>query len=148
MKQEQRAGLEPFIGLLGTVVGIMDAFMQIGIKGTAGLAVVAPGIAEALRASGLAAITAMAPEAFARNFIDKYDADVIIMDNRTSAIQPADLDKSKPTWKRLPAVKAGQVIPRVTEPVYSYENAIRESVWVDTGLDGDSDGSSILINRP
>jgi iron-desferrioxamine transport system substrate-binding protein len=52
--------------------------------------------------------------------VDKYDADVIIMDNRTSALQPADLDKSKPTWKKLPAVKAGQVIPRVTEPIYSY----------------------------
>ncbi|MDI3404328.1 ABC transporter substrate-binding protein [Streptomyces cavernicola] len=53
--------------------------------------------------------------------VDKYDADVIIMDNRTSAIQPADLDKSKPTWKKLPAVQAGQVIPRVTEPIYSYD---------------------------
>ncbi|NBE51032.1 ABC transporter substrate-binding protein [Streptomyces boluensis] len=52
--------------------------------------------------------------------VDKYEADVIIMDNRTSAIQPADLDKSKPTWKKLPAVKAGQVVPRVTEPIYSY----------------------------
>ncbi|WP_030790096.1 ABC transporter substrate-binding protein [Streptomyces sp. NRRL S-920] len=52
--------------------------------------------------------------------VDQYHADVIMMDNRTSAIQPADLDKSKPTWKKLPAVKAGQVIPRVTEPIYSY----------------------------
>ncbi|MFE0100236.1 ABC transporter substrate-binding protein [Streptomyces sp. NPDC059009] len=51
--------------------------------------------------------------------VDKYDADIIMMDNRTSAIQPADLDK--PTWKKLPAVKAGQVIPRVTEPIYSYD---------------------------
>ncbi|MET8223669.1 Xaa-Pro dipeptidyl-peptidase [Streptomyces sp. NPDC005301] len=30
--------------------------------------------------------------------------------------------------------------PRESTPVYSYENAIRESVWVDTGLDGDADG--------
>ncbi|MFD5518494.1 Xaa-Pro dipeptidyl-peptidase [Streptomyces sp. NPDC127066] len=30
--------------------------------------------------------------------------------------------------------------PRQSTPVYSYENAIRESVWVDTGLDGDNDG--------
>ncbi|MGW0733670.1 ABC transporter substrate-binding protein [Streptomyces sp. NPDC002851] len=53
---------------------------------------------------------------------DKYDADIIMMDNRTSAaIQPAELDKTKPTWKKLPAVKAGQVIPRVTEPIYSYD---------------------------
>ncbi|MFD7200011.1 ABC transporter substrate-binding protein [Streptomyces sp. NPDC059893] len=50
--------------------------------------------------------------------IDAHPADIIMMDNRTSAIQPADLDKA--TWKQLPAVKAGQVIPRVTEPIYSY----------------------------
>lgn len=53
--------------------------------------------------------------------VDKYDADAIIMDNRTSALQPDALDTSKPTWKRLPAVRAGQVVPRVTEPVYSYD---------------------------
>ncbi|WP_199549852.1 ABC transporter substrate-binding protein [Streptomyces sp. N35] len=52
--------------------------------------------------------------------VDKYKADVIMMDNRTGTLQPADLDKSKPTWKQLPAVKAGQIIPRVTEPIYSY----------------------------
>ncbi len=35
---------------------------------------------------------------------------------------------------------AAQAAPRGSEPVYSYENAIREAVWVDTGLDGDRDG--------
>ncbi|GAA4892490.1 Xaa-Pro dipeptidyl-peptidase [Streptomyces coeruleoprunus] len=30
--------------------------------------------------------------------------------------------------------------PRESTPVYSYDNAVRESVWVDTGLDGDGDG--------
>uniref|UniRef100_A0AAU2UYV2 Xaa-Pro dipeptidyl-peptidase n=1 Tax=Streptomyces sp. NBC_00003 TaxID=2903608 RepID=A0AAU2UYV2_9ACTN len=29
-----------------------------------------------------------------------------------------------------------------SQPVYSYENAIREAVWVDTGLDGDGDGKN------
>ncbi|MEU6369566.1 Xaa-Pro dipeptidyl-peptidase [Streptomyces sp. NPDC046931] len=32
--------------------------------------------------------------------------------------------------------------PRESRPVYSYEHAIRESVWVDTGLDGDGDGKT------
>ncbi|MFJ5535064.1 Xaa-Pro dipeptidyl-peptidase [Streptomyces sp. NPDC093261] len=32
--------------------------------------------------------------------------------------------------------------PRESRPVYSYADAIRESVWVDTGLDGDGDGKS------
>jgi len=47
----------PFLGLLGTVVGIMDSFWAIGERGSASLAVVAPGIAEALLATivGLAA---------------------------------------------------------------------------------------------
>jgi len=47
----------PFIGLLGTVWGIMNAFREIGETGSASLAVVAPGIAEALitTAAGLAA---------------------------------------------------------------------------------------------
>ena len=41
----------PFMGLLGTVVGIMDSFWAIGERGSASLAVVAPGIAEALVAT-------------------------------------------------------------------------------------------------
>jgi biopolymer transport protein TolQ len=47
----------PFIGLFGTVWGIMDAFRGIGMRGSATLAVVAPGISEALitTAAGLAA---------------------------------------------------------------------------------------------
>ncbi|MCE5336477.1 MAG: protein TolQ [Desulfobacteraceae bacterium] len=47
----------PFIGLFGTVWGIMTSFQQIGLKGAANLAVVAPGISEALVATaiGLAA---------------------------------------------------------------------------------------------
>ena len=47
----------PFIGLFGTVWGIMGSFHEIGIKGSANLANVAPGISEALiaTAAGLAA---------------------------------------------------------------------------------------------
>lgn len=47
----------PFIGLFGTVWGIMDAFAAIGSAGSANLGAVAPGIAEALvnTAAGLAA---------------------------------------------------------------------------------------------
>ncbi|GAA2659944.1 Xaa-Pro dipeptidyl-peptidase [Streptomyces vastus] len=37
---------------------------------------------------------------------------------------------------------AAQSAPRESKPVYSYENAIRESVWVDTRLDGDKDGKT------
>ena len=49
--------VSPFIGLMGTVWGIMSAFLNIGSQGSASLVVVAPGIAEALIATvaGLAA---------------------------------------------------------------------------------------------
>ncbi len=49
--------VSPFLGLLGTIWGVMEAFMNIGIRGSASLAVVAPGIAQALIATivGLAA---------------------------------------------------------------------------------------------
>ncbi|MER5931251.1 ABC transporter substrate-binding protein [Streptomyces sp. NPDC002054] len=51
----------------------------------------------------------------------KYQADLIILDNRTGTLQDKDLRAGKPTWAGLPAVKANQVAPRVTEPVFSYE---------------------------
>ncbi|MFJ6080765.1 Xaa-Pro dipeptidyl-peptidase [Streptomyces sp. NPDC092369] len=35
---------------------------------------------------------------------------------------------------------AAHAAPRESQPVYSYDNAVREAVWVDTGLDGDGDG--------
>ncbi len=40
--------VSPFLGLLGTVWGIMNAFYSIGAQGSANISVVAPGIAEAL----------------------------------------------------------------------------------------------------
>jgi biopolymer transport protein TolQ len=51
------ASVSPFVGLFGTVWGIMNAFGDIGRMGSANLAVVAPGISEALitTAAGLAA---------------------------------------------------------------------------------------------
>lgn len=45
------ASITPFIGLFGTVVGIIIAFQDIGATGSTNLAVVAPGIAEALIAT-------------------------------------------------------------------------------------------------
>ncbi|MCX4543465.1 ABC transporter substrate-binding protein [Streptomyces sp. NBC_01565] len=50
----------------------------------------------------------------------KYKADLVLLDNRTGTLQPEEL-KAKPTWAEMPSVKAGQVTPRVTEPIYSYE---------------------------
>lgn len=49
----------PFIGLFGTVWGIMTSFRSIGAKGAANLAIVAPGIAEALIATAMGLLAAI-----------------------------------------------------------------------------------------
>lgn len=58
----------PFIGLFGTVWGIMNSFRSIGMKGSASLAVVAPGIAEALIATAMGLVAAI-PAVVAYNHI-------------------------------------------------------------------------------
>jgi biopolymer transport protein TolQ len=59
----------PFIGLFGTVWGIMTSFRSIGMKGSASLAVVAPGIAEALIATA-AGLAAAIPAVVAFNYFN------------------------------------------------------------------------------
>ncbi|MDX9731536.1 MAG: protein TolQ [Bdellovibrionales bacterium] len=57
----------PFIGLLGTVLGIMTSFQQIASSGSASLAVVAPGISEALFATAVGLFAAL-PAVAAYNY--------------------------------------------------------------------------------
>jgi biopolymer transport protein TolQ len=57
----------PFIGLFGTVWGIMNSFHGIGLRGSASLAVVAPGISEALVATA-AGLGAAIPAVIAFNY--------------------------------------------------------------------------------
>lgn len=59
--------ITPFIGLLGTVLGIIDAFQEIGKMGTASIAAVAPGVAEALIATAAGLLTAI-PAVIAYNY--------------------------------------------------------------------------------
>ena len=61
--------ISPFFGLLGTVWGIMDSFASIGVRGSASLAVVAPGIAEALIATVVGLAVAI-PAVMAYNFFN------------------------------------------------------------------------------
>ncbi|MCG8472332.1 MAG: protein TolQ [Desulfobacterales bacterium] len=60
----------PFIGLFGTVWGIMNSFQGIAYKGTANLAVVAPGIAEALIATAVGLVVAI-PSVIAYNYFSQ-----------------------------------------------------------------------------
>lgn len=57
----------PFIGLFGTVYGIMDAFLSIGNQQSANLPVVAPKIAEALIATAIGLVAAI-PSVMAYNY--------------------------------------------------------------------------------
>ncbi|UCD83727.1 MAG: protein TolQ [Deltaproteobacteria bacterium] len=57
----------PFIGLFGTVWGIMDSFRSIGVMGSANLTIVAPGISEALIATAMGLFAAI-PAVMAYNF--------------------------------------------------------------------------------
>jgi biopolymer transport protein TolQ len=61
------ASSAPFIGLFGTVWGIMTSFQSIGTQGSANLAVVAPGISEALIATA-AGLAAAIPAVMGYNF--------------------------------------------------------------------------------
>ena len=61
------ASAAPFIGLFGTVWGIMTAFQSIGATGSANLAVVAPGISEALITTAFG-IGAAVPAVVAYNY--------------------------------------------------------------------------------
>jgi biopolymer transport protein TolQ len=66
------ASSSPFIGLFGTVIGIMNAFTDIAARGETNLTVVAPGIAEALFATGLGLLAAIP----ALIFYNKFAGDI------------------------------------------------------------------------
>lgn len=65
------ASASPFIGLFGTVLGIIDSFQNIGVSGVTSLASVAPGISEALVATA-AGLLAAIPALIAFNIFRNY----------------------------------------------------------------------------
>jgi biopolymer transport protein TolQ len=71
----------PFIGLFGTVWGIMDTFKGIGARGSATLAVVAPGISEALIATAAGLAAAIPAVIFYNYFLNRTKTIVQEMDN-------------------------------------------------------------------
>ncbi len=71
----------PFIGLFGTVWGIMNAFHGIGTSGNASLAVVAPGISEALVATAIGLVAAIPAVIGYNHFINKINVLTGEMDN-------------------------------------------------------------------
>jgi biopolymer transport protein TolQ len=76
----------PFIGLFGTVWGIMDTFKGIGARGSATLAVVAPGISEALIATAAGLAAAIPAVIFYNYYINRVKAMNLEMDNFSSEL--------------------------------------------------------------
>lgn len=76
----------PFIGLFGTVWGIMEAFRRIGVMKSASLAVVAPGIAEALIATAAGLAAAIPAVIFYNYFLGRINSISSEMDNFSSEL--------------------------------------------------------------
>jgi biopolymer transport protein TolQ len=70
------AAAGPFVGLFGTVYGIMDAFLRIGQEKSASLPVVAPAIGEALISTAIGLFAAI-PAVIAYNAINKRIEDLL-----------------------------------------------------------------------
>jgi len=96
----------PFVGLFGTVWGIMNSFVGISRAQTTNLAVVAPGIAEALLATALGLVAAIPAvviyNAFARS-ISGYRAEMADASAAVQRIVSRDLDR-----RALPLRKAAE----------------------------------------
>ena len=105
--EQQRAGVlmptlssiassAPFVGLFGTVWGIMDAFLRIGVEGSASLPVVAPAIGEALIATAVGLVAAI-PATIGYNYIDQRITDLL-----------AAVEASSETWVEILASDAAE----------------------------------------
>ena len=75
------ASVTPFIGLFGTVWGIMDAFAEIGRMGSANLTVVAPGISEALITTAMGLLAAIPAAVFFNYFSSRAKVLSSMMDD-------------------------------------------------------------------
>ena len=86
----------PFIGLLGTVWGIMNSFTAIGIRHDTSLAAVAPGISEALFATAAGLFAAIPAVIFYNRFvaeIGRYTNQLDAFAEEFSAILSRQLDE-------------------------------------------------------
>ncbi|HXE06893.1 MAG TPA: MotA/TolQ/ExbB proton channel family protein [Acidobacteriaceae bacterium] len=76
----------PFIGLLGTVIGILNAFQQIAAQKTSGIGAVAGGISEALVTTAFGLLVAIPAVMTFNYFTNKVEAFDVEMDNSSSEL--------------------------------------------------------------
>lgn len=75
------ASVAPYIGLFGTVLGIINSFTSIAAEGSTSLSVVAPGIAEALIATAVGLFAAIPAVYFYNHFADQVKQFATTMDD-------------------------------------------------------------------
>jgi len=76
----------PFVGLFGTVVGILNAFQQIATQKTAGIGAIAGGISEALVTTAFGLVVAIPAVMCFNYFTNKVEAFDVEMDNSSSEL--------------------------------------------------------------
>ncbi|QCQ22822.1 protein TolQ [Desulfoglaeba alkanexedens] len=103
----------PFIGLFGTVWGIMTSFQDIGLKGAANLAVVAPGISEALVATAMGLVAAIPAVIAYNHFVNRFR----VLENEMQHFASDFLNLMKREWYRraAPARAEGETARAVHE---------------------------------
>jgi biopolymer transport protein TolQ len=99
------AAASPFIGLFGTVYGIMDAFIRIGQEKSASLPVVAPAIGEALLTTAIG-LAAAIPAVVFYNAIDKRVGDLL-----------DEIEASVSEWVLAFSVRPAEVAVPLTRPI-------------------------------
>ena len=76
--------VSPYIGLFGTVIGIMNAFLGIGEAGSSSIAAMAPGIAEALTTTALGLAVAIPAVVFYNQLLGRLRRLILMMESFSS----------------------------------------------------------------
>lgn len=87
------AQVGPFIGLFGTVWGVMDSFASIGVNQSVSIGVIAPGLATALGTTALGLIAAVPAAIFNQYFTKKADDLCNALDDSRKELQSNKKDK-------------------------------------------------------
>jgi biopolymer transport protein TolQ len=105
------AAASPFVGLFGTVWGIMQAFLRIGVEKSASLPVVAPAIGEALIATAVGLVAAI-PATIAYNYVDRRINDLL-----------SEVSASAETWVEVLVQDPPEGVHAVSarEPAYGHQ---------------------------
>lgn len=102
------ASASPFIGLFGTVWGIMEAFLRIGVEKSASLPVVAPAIGEALIATAVGLVAAI-PATIGYNYLDKRIADFLSeLQSSSEGWVETMVSNPAPTTSPMPLVRPSE----------------------------------------